>query len=583
MKRIHLLPDTVKSKIAAGEVIEGPFSIVKELMENSLDAGASEIVVQVFDSGMKKIMVKDNGYGIVPDDIQLAIAEHATSKINDIHDIEKISTFGFRGEALSSIASVSELTILSRPVEFEIGKRLTGSQGNYEESDFAGPAGTTVIVENLFFDIPARKKFLKSKGTESRFIREIFLKIAVANPGVSFFLEVDEKRKVSLQAVDDTGLRIQQVYGKETFSRLHYQKIQDIKVIIEGFLSSPDGLFASRNMQLLFINGRPVDHKYFSFILSRAYEGIAIKGKYPAALVFLSIDPTLVDVNIHPSKREVKLFDQRYIDSLIYALAEKTLNRSHQINSTMLESSSRSFENTEERDVETQLHFKEQSIPLRYDNPHTPDSVNEDHTPEKVRDMAELYESINVNNNLLMGVVFGAYIVYQEDELLTFIDFHAAHERMIYDTLLAAPEEVISQELLFPKVFELSIGDYYIINENLNTFSEIGFDIETFSDNAIIIRTVPVLARNIEPESIINEFLESMHREDSGTMNVRDKVAASVACHSAKRAGDLLTVHEQQAIIDYIKQGPRELRCPHGRPFVYTLSKNELERLFKRS
>lgn len=329
--RIRLLPDSVKKKIAAGEVVEGPFSVIKELVENAIDAGASHIDVQVLEGGLRKITVRDDGRGMHRGDVPLAVMEHATSKIEDIHDIESISSYGFRGEALSSISSVSRLTILSRRADEATGARLAGADGAVEISDYAGPAGTTVIVENLFYNVPARKKFLKTVRTETRLIREIFVKLAIPHPEIAFALDMDDTRQVTLNAAVSVEERLGQIYGASIMDDLYRVELQDLKVSLQGFLSRPHYLRSNRAMQLLYVNSRPVEYRYLGFLLSRAYEAVAPRGKYPAGIIFIDIDARLVDVNIHPAKKEVKLFDSHYIDRLILALGEKAVSREHRV------------------------------------------------------------------------------------------------------------------------------------------------------------------------------------------------------------------------------------------------------------
>ncbi|HPL18744.1 MAG TPA: DNA mismatch repair endonuclease MutL [Spirochaetota bacterium] len=331
MERIRLLPDSVKKKIAAGEVVEGPFSVIKELVENAIDAGASHVDVQVLEGGLRKITVRDDGRGMHRDDVPLAVMEHATSKIEDIHDIERISSYGFRGEALSSISSVSRLTILSRRADEATGARLAGADGAVEVSDYAGPAGTTVIVENLFYNVPARKKFLKTVRTETRFIREIFVKLAIPHPEIAFSLDVDDDRQVTLNRAGSVEERLGQIYGGSIMDDLYRVELQDLKVSMRGFLSKPHYLRSNRAMQMLYVNNRPVEYRYLGFLLSRAYEAVAPRGKYPAGIIFIDIDARLVDVNIHPAKKEVKLFDGHYIDRLILALGEKAVSREHAV------------------------------------------------------------------------------------------------------------------------------------------------------------------------------------------------------------------------------------------------------------
>jgi DNA mismatch repair protein MutL len=587
LERIKLLPDSVKKKIAAGEVVEGPFSVVKEIVENSIDAGASRIDVQVSDGGLKKIFVRDDGRGMYRDDISLAVMEHATSKIQDIHDIERISSYGFRGEALSSISSVSRLTILSRRADEETGGRLTGADGSIEVSDFAGPTGTTVIVENLFYNVPARKKFLKSVRTELRLIREVLLKIAIPHPEIAFTLDVDDSRQITLNQTEKIEQRIGQIYGGSIMNDLYREMLQDLKVAVSGFLSRPHFLKSSRTMQILYVNGRPVEYRYLGFLLSKAYEAVAGKGKYPAGIIFIDIDPHLVDVNIHPAKKEVKLFDSYYINRLILALAEKAINREHRVESRL-------FTPGEARVTEGTAHHTDSGDSFRdarklFDSPgrhmrtsagiHVPDDIS---SSTFVKDMAELYHDIEESKEIkIIGMAFETYIILEKSNCMYFIDFHAAHERIIFDSLMEKGSAFESQRLAFPRVLELSLEDHRLVRENIDKFSEIGFDIEDFSDNSIKITAVPEVAGRADSVDLIMDFLESI-RGEYETSNVAEKMAATVACHAAKRAGDRLAQGDMEKLVSEIFSTDRQLRCPHGRPFVFKMEKEDIERMFKR-
>jgi DNA mismatch repair protein MutL len=588
LERIKILSDSVKKKIAAGEVVEGPHSVVKELVENSIDAGASYIDVQVSEGGLKKIMVRDDGRGMQREDISLAVMEHATSKIEDIHDIERISSYGFRGEALSSISSVSRITILSRRADQETGGRLTGADSGIEVSDFAGPAGTTVIIENLYYNVPARKKFLKSARTELRLIREVLLKIAIPHPEIAFTLDVDDNRQITLNQTGKIEQRIGQIYGGSIMNDLYHEILQDLKVAVSGFLSRPHFLKSSRSMQILYVNGRPVEYRYLGFLLSKAYEAVAARGRYPAGIIFIDIDPSLVDVNIHPAKKEVKLFDSHYIDRLILALAEKAINREHRIESGLRTSG----------DARVAAAMK-----LHADNV---DCLHNDRTlfdsPEQhmlagagpmqsnggissstfVKDVAELYRDIEESKQIkIIGMAFGTYIILEKSNFIYFIDFHAAHERIIYDSLVGKGGAFESQRLAFPRVLELSLDDHRLVRENIDKFSEIGFDIEDFSDHSIKITAIPEGAGGADAVDLMMELLESVRGEYQPS-NVTEKIAAGLACHAAKRAGDRLTQSDMEKLVGEIFSGDRPLRCPHGRPFVFKMEKEDIERMFKR-
>jgi len=593
MERIRLLPDSVKKKIAAGEVVEGPFSVIKELVENAIDAGASHVDVQVLEGGLRKITVRDDGRGMHRDDVPLAVMEHATSKIEDIHDIERISSYGFRGEALSSISSVSRLTILSRRADEATGARLAGADGAVEVSDYAGPAGTTVIVENLFYNVPARKKFLKTVRTETRFIREIFVKLAIPHPEIAFSLDVDDDRQVTLNRAGSVEERLGQIYGGSIMDDLYRVELQDLKVSMRGFLSKPHYLRSNRAMQMLYVNNRPVEYRYLGFLLSRAYEAVAPRGKYPAGIIFIDIDARLVDVNIHPAKKEVKLFDGHYIDRLILALGEKAVSREHAVRDAVFSPGT--------SDKQRPPTPPGGAYSINNANPSPPpgdlggrlmfgENFGRMSSWERggfspstyVKDAADLYHDIEESRKTrIIGVAFGTYIILEKEGHLYFIDFHAAHERILYDALLAKGDAPENQRLAFPRIMELSVEDHALVMENIEIFSENGFDIEDFSDNSIKISSVPEIARDADAADLVTDFLESVRGEYRAS-DVRERIAATVACHGAKRAGDRLTERDMETLVAELFGKERQLVCPHGRPFVYRMEKGDIERMFKR-
>jgi len=580
LSRIQVLSTDVREKIAAGEVVESAFSVVKELIENSIDAVANQINVQVLESGFKKIMVQDDGEGIFRDDLQLAIQDHATSKIKDVHDIEKIYSYGFRGEALASISAISDLTILSRKKEESLGGKLTKKAGDLKIEDYAGSPGTTIIVDNLFYNIPARKKFLKSPRVELRYLREIFLKMALVNPGVDFTLDVEGKRQFTLPKAVDLAERVRQIYGPEMVNNLYFAELQDLKVKIKGFFSKPNYLKSSRNWQFFYINGRPVDYKYLGFLLSKGYEAVAFKGQYPVGLIFMEIPSELIDVNIHPAKREVKLFDQKYIDNLILSLVKKVLNQEHNLES-------RNFSPVEN------FNGKLKPETIKGDNFKQNQLFKAPLTPSLNKNKADFFQKTSQpfpssalspaeDDFKIIGVIFYTYIVIEKDDSLHYLDFHAAHERMIYDQLLKKNKEIEKQELIFPEVLELPLEDYRLILEYKDNLADFGFMVEDFSDQSVKVTTVPVIGRKIKAEEIIKNFLEAVKEERDNNFDFREKIVSSIACQAAKRAGDYLSSSEMEQMVKKIFKGQHEMRCPHGRPYLYKIKKDELARLFKR-
>jgi DNA mismatch repair protein MutL len=594
MPRIQILPESVKNKIAAGEVVEGPFSIVKELLENSIDAEASVIDVEIFDSGLKKISVRDNGTGIHRDDLPLAVQNHATSKIKDISDIERICSFGFRGEALASISSISRLSIISRTNEEDIGAKLACFNEKTELTDYAGATGTTVIIENLFYNIPARKKFLKSKSAELRKTREVFLKTALSKPAISFSLSIDEKRAFTLTSVSTIKERMEQIYGKQTIEHLNFEKLKD-KAEISGFFSKPDFLKSSRSMQSLYVNGRPVEYKYLGFLLSKTYEAIAPKGSHPAAIIFINIEPELIDVNIHPAKKEIKFFDQNYINSLIMRLGGKTLGKTHTLNIERLNYGKPLYHTGTNQNAAinepAQFAFNYESSNQQhgltinkkaeeYDNLTQRMFIKE---AEKFYTTAKTIHSIHyIHNFKYLGIIFDTYIVVELNDALNFIDFHAAHERYLYDEILNAGSKPETQNLIFPNIIELSIEDYQIFLEKKDYLLNAAFDVDIFSDNSVVVRGIPAIVKDLDIEGFFTDIIDALKNDADHMLDVKKAIAEKAACHSAKRSGDSLTAEDAELIASRALSGEYEKRCPHGRPYIFKLEKNDLEKVFKR-
>lgn len=576
--RIQLLTEQVTHMIAAGEVIEGAHSVIKELVENSIDASSDSIVISAEESGFKKISVKDNGCGIFRDDLALAVKEHATSKIVSIEDISTIRTLGFRGEAISSIASISDMTILTRRKEESFGGRIEIKNEREEVSDYAGPAGTTVIVENLFYNVPARKKFLKSVQGESRAIRETVLRAALGAHEIAFALELNGKKALQFDRTSDKAERVKQFFGEDEYKNLSHESVSDIAVKIDGFVSRPHAMKSSRSYQYLFVNGRPVEMRSFSFILSKAYESAAPMGTFPAAVLYIEINPDLVDVNIHPSKKEIKFFDQHYVESLIVSLVKKTLSgRGQFITAADLPAKN------ESGTVYPQNSFVEERVSAyAFDRPRVNEEervvfkTNENYRPEPglFRKEAESFTPI--------GIAFGTYIISQKDDELSFIDFHAAHERIIFDSLMSNPGEVHTQQLAFPVSIVFSPADCVATEELLPVLNGRGFDVELFSDDSIIARGVPTDIADISVEEFIRDFVRN-YREGSISRDTADReITARIACHSARRANDKLSVEEIHVLASTALSGLHELTCPHGRPYLYTMRKSEIEKLFRR-
>ncbi len=578
--RIQILPDEVKHKIAAGEVVEGPFSVIKELIENSLDAGAMHIDVEIEDAGLKKILVRDDGEGISREDMPFVGREHATSKIRKIEDISSISTYGFRGEALSSISSISELSIISRRRDENFGAKLISKGGMCEVADYAGPPGCTVIAENLFFNVPARKKFLRTPSHELRSIKDIFFKTAIARPDISFRLIIDGKSHSVVPSVHSVRERIFQIHGDAVAEHLIEGELKDLRASISGLISGPVFHRPNRSLQYLYVNGRPVDYKSLGFLLLKGYESMLRHGEHPAAFLFIRIDPSLLDVNVHPAKKEVRFFDQNYINSLIINLVHKNLGSSpHKIQKSFFTGQKQNYTHryaNDERSDDNQrggeLIFQEASR-IKIEQPASQNSFIGEERPS--------YE-LNPQSDWKVDVLFDTYLVVRDEEGIAIIDYHAAHERIIFDALMDKAYEADSQMLLFPHPLELSSVECERIREKTHLLHAIGFDIDEIGKSAIAVRAIPSIASSLKIDCFFQDLAGAGERKISEE-ELKKIIAEKVACHTAFRAGDKLSLHDARDIAAEALSGKHETRCPHGRPFLYRLGKNEMDKIFKRT
>jgi len=573
-KRIQVLPDAVKRKIAAGEVIDGPYSVVKELVENAIDALATDIEIEIEDSGLKRIVVKDNGIGIYKDDLPLAVEEHATSKIKSIDDIFSIVTMGFRGEALSSIAEVSKCTILSRAADESIGGKLVVNDGTKEIFDWAGPTGTTVIVENLFFNTPARKKFIKGLKAELNRIKDVLFAIAVAHPHIQFKLKIDNKIAFAFEPAE-TVQRIAQIFGNEVADNLLYGSLTDLQCTIEGYCSKPTYYRSNRSMQFLFVNQRPVQFPYFSFIVQQVYQTLLQKGQYPAAFIFCTIKPELIDVNVHPAKKEIRFFDSNYIHTMIYNFAHKVISGT--IHAFPIKNNEAQLQ---DKSIKTPSHPEN-----LYDNDVAPHLVYTQPTVNQnalIHEMQHFYTQLHNKDYTVVGTVFGTYVLIEKDQNLYVIDFHAAHEKKLFDYLMKVDSILGVQQLLMPVVMELSPDLLLQMHTYRDILTNYGIIIDQFDEHSIVVNAIPDFCDTNDIEGLINDIVDSLHESKNSLHDIKIKIIEKIACHSAKRAHDMLTHDDMIAIADYVFSTD-DYRCPHGRPFVYLLSKTELERFFRRS
>ncbi|MCF7888902.1 MAG: DNA mismatch repair endonuclease MutL [Victivallales bacterium] len=626
MSSIRILPDNVSNKIAAGEVIERPASVVKELVENSIDSGASKIIINIEKAGRKLISVSDNGCGMGADDAVLSLEPHATSKIKNENDIRCISTMGFRGEALPSIASVSKLKLRTRRKNDAEGTEVILRGGRYLKENPVGCApGTEIIVADLFFNVPARKKFLKTDSTEEKHIYETVCLLALANYNVAFELKVDGRNILTSPAGREILPRICDFLGRSCSDKLIKvsEKHQDISVF--GYVSKPNFVKNTRKEQRFFINRRPIKTPVAYSAISEAYSTMVMKGSFPVTVLYIEIPYDKVDINVHPAKHEARFRNPNEIKSIIRdavgrmlrqaerpvesvknsdvpfssILNSAEINYSAKVNKKShddvdLFSSSRNIDDhsKEAAEVKVQHHSGSKQKSTQNDNieqKKTPSSVE-----EKVFQEKKAYPEGYDNNRTLrvpgcgnisfLGIIENTFILCSSQEGLIVIDQHAAHERILFEKLLnETNESVISQKLLLPITVELSIQEYYFIIKNEKYFNSLGFDIEDFGNNTVIITAVPVSFPMDNISGMLSNIVEDITVENkSRDKNVNEEKIALSACKFAVKANDRLSKVEAEKLISDLSDCDIPYSCPHGRPTVINISMKELEKRFGR-
>jgi DNA mismatch repair protein MutL len=553
---IKVLATEVISKIAAGEVVERPASVVKELIENSLDAGATEIAIEAQGGGVELIKVSDNGVGIPASETELAFNRYATSKIGSLDDLEKISSLGFRGEALPSIAAVAEVEISTQTSSETVGSYMYLRKGVVVRRESrARPQGTTVTVSRLFRYFPARLKFLKSANTENSHIAHLISQYTLAFPEVKFSLVLDKRQ--SLHTTGNGNLRevVSEIYGSELAQRMLKVEQKDSLVKVSG-LTSPHSLARSnRNYLSFFVNRRWVHSPLLTRATEEAYRGLLMDGQHPIAVINISLPPQELDVNIHPAKAQIKFCHEQTVFSSVQKAVEEALARTSIASSKAVPFSASSGQ--------------WQSPRMIMDN-------------EPAFVVAQL-PTLELPVLRVLGQLNNTYIIAEGPDGLYLIDQHAAHERILYDRILAqwSQKEVEIQGLLQPITIEFSPREEETLKANEEFLAEFGFDIEPFGNRSYLIRAIPALVARANIIEIISALLDSLASKES--LNPwEEKIAQSLACHGAIRAGQQLSNEEMRELIKQLEQTKQPRACPHGRPTMIHLSSHQLEREFGR-
>jgi DNA mismatch repair protein MutL len=597
-KRIIELPKTVYDKIAAGEVVDRPLSIVKELIENSIDAGASSVVVEIKNGGKSYIRVTDNGGGIEKSDVELAFKRHATSKIRNASDLDHISSLGFRGEALSSIAAVSRVELITKTEGEKSGARIKLEGGEILEKEDTGcPEGTTIIIEDLFFNTPARMKFLKPDATESTLIIDFVSKMALAYPQIKIRLVNNGNILFSTSGKGDVYSNILTIYSKEIGEKLIHLREENGQLALEAFVSAPNNSKTNRKSQIFFVNGRYISSKVMENAVTDAYQEKLFEGRYPIAFLFLRVSPENLDVNIHPNKKEVRFDNERLVREFLAvairnglkskdAIPEikrdnifKTKNeaqpeerKAEQVDIKKLLSEQRKLEKAIGKVAEAIETAAEKTAPV----PPLRDQIQETGVSYRNEfDMREL---------TVTGSIFGTYITAVDDTCFYLIDQHAAHERIFYEKLLAQykNEEKDQQLILMPVVINVTHAVKNDTGGMLDFLGNLGFQIEEFGPTAYIMKAIPVFMELEEARDFIDYLLDNISEEADLDNQRKIQSIITNACKKAVKAHDVLDKKEIDRLIADLAKTKNPYSCPHGRPTFVRLKQYEIEKMFKR-
>lgn len=625
MAKINRLPKSIYELIAAGEVVERPASVVKELLENAIDAGATDITLEIQNGGIKYIRITDNGCGIDREDVPLAFMSHATSKIAREEDLYTIATLGFRGEALASISAVSRTEIITRTAEQEIGTRMVVAGGEKELLDDAGcPKGTTIIIRDLFYNTPARMKFLKTDRAEGSAVAGIVDKIALSHPAISIRFIKDGKQQLCTSGNGELLSAVFSVFGKDFSETLLPVQYSHNNVDVSGYVSKPYHSRGSGAMQMFFLNNRYIKSRTVAAALNEAYKNSVMVGKYPACVLFLHVMPDSVDVNVHPAKTEVRFSNERFIFDAVYYAVKNVLNADHSHPHISLKTPPRTVlaPPVQQAVQEHLLDLPVQQPPFRsnmgldaaaessenvpavtlHDSAETiytgafqelPDLTEHiaSKPPQAASDSENLSSvpSVEAENPKkavqfrLLGEAFKAYILAEYEGKLIIIDKHAAHERMLYDRLKKSNADNGSQMLLAPVNVTLSKEEYTAVLENLEMLNSAGFDLEDFGNGSILARACPVNFEKEDLTAVITEIAGYLIKNKKDILPEKlDWVYHSIACRAAIKAGNHTSDYELLKFTEELLSSADVKYCPHGRPVMIEMTKYELDKQFGR-
>jgi len=600
---IKILDDNLINKIAAGEVVERPSSVVKELVENSIDAGATQITVEIATGGISMIRIADNGKGITANEVYSAFTRHATSKISSFEDLEEVLTLGFRGEALASIASVSQVEMITKQEDAIIGRKIEIHGGKLiSEEDIGANNGTTIIVRNLFFNTPARRKFLKKPATESSYITEIINRLALGNPSVSFRYIVNNSEILYTNGNGDLKTVILNILGKETAKNLVAIDFNKNGFGLNGFVCKPQISRGNRSYGNFFINGRFIKSDIVQQAALDAFKTRLPIGKFPIFVLSLSIDPKMVDVNVHPTKLEVRFENEDEIydickESIDKALMSEVLIQQHEAKVEPPENPFKSksiiadtlnflYEPKAELEKPSFVTAREVETPV-YEVKKVEEKAI---IPKQVEKAIEKPVKKNTffANYRIIGQFFYTYWIIQQGSSVYLIDQHAAHERILYEEMYnkLKNEKVDSQRLLQPVVFDFSEAEKIVVEENLDLFENFGFELEKLDEEKYVLNAVPFIFKGPVSSSffmdIVDKLGEKVGSSEENIYDTKFENIVSMACKKAVKGNDKLNFLEAKELIERLLNLENPFTCPHGRPTIIELTRTEVEKMFKR-
>lgn len=628
---IHVLDQSTVDKIAAGEVVERPASVVKELVENSIDAGADRITIEIRDGGITMIRISDNGKGIAPDDIPLAFLRHATSKIVTVQDLSSLNSLGFRGEALSSIAAVSRVEMITKRPEDLTATRYVVEGGREKiREEIGAPDGTTIIVRDIFYNTPARAKFLKTPVTEASHVGAFAEQLILSHPGIAFQFLVNGQMKISSQGSGSLRDAIYHIYGRDIVSELIAVDTKEDGISLNGFVGKPSVSRGNRNYENYYVNGRYVRSKVISRAVEDGYTTRLMQHQYPFTCLFLTIDGTSVDVNVHPSKMEVRFSDEKKIYSLVSDSIKKALLSNEMIlessfnkpeksaEKALLEETAKvpktepfetrsagmiresvSYENKKEKEALPGVQIKETAGIFPKPEAETDSSDSSEKVPEKSTDKAQkshgAYEQQSFLPQFLskeaapmrriVGQVFKTYWIFEYADKMYVMDQHAAHERVLFERFMKNyhSRKISSQYLSPPVIISLTMEEERLLNTYMDAFEKLGFEIEPFGGRDFAIRAVPYDLGTIDSGDLFRSLLNNLEVSTSvEDLEIYVHRVATEACKAAVKGGGELSVEEAQSLVTQLFACEDPYHCPHGRPTIFSISRKDLEKKFKR-